>query len=277
MTPRVPRTWTSLGLSVSRVTPLSRTGAARVFRLDLDDGRTVKGRIFPTAFWAARVQRLLETRRAHSLPRPMIRAGRVLVLEFVEGTPLDEWLPGRGRASERHAARLAGGLIARLHSGRPLPGAAPTAARYAARMRATLSALTRSAALERDVAERLSALATPTHARTALTHGDICPENLIRTKSGDLRPIDEERLAMRPLAYDLARAVNRWPLDASLERALLNGYSAEGGKAGGFRKHRVFWLSAALATSAEYRLKQRPETLRPILEAMRALALTCAG
>ncbi len=265
--------WTSIGLSVSRVTPLSRTGAARVFRLDLDDGRTVKGRIFPSTFWAARVERLLRAPGALSLPRPLTRAGPVLVLEFVEGTPLDEWLPGRGRASERHAARRAGRLMARLHSGRPLEDAAPTPGRYAARMRAVLAALTRRAALEPDVAHCLSALKVPARARTALTHGDICPENLIRTPSGDLRPIDEERLAVRPLAYDLARAVNRWPLDAALERALLDGYVAEGGEAGGFRKHRAFWLSAALATSAEYRLKQRPETLRPILEAMRALAL----
>ena len=64
----------------------------------------------------------------------------------------------------------------------------------------------------------------------AVTHGDICPENLIRTPDGALRPIDEERLALRPLAYDLARAVNRWPLDARLERAFLGGYVSAGGR-----------------------------------------------
>jgi len=267
----LPDVWTSVGLSISQATPLSRTGAARAFRLDLRDGRTVKGRIFPTASWAARVERLLRMPRAQSLPRPLIRAGRVLVLEFVDGTPLDEWLPGHNDSAERYAG-VAGVLMARLHRGRSLQDRAPTPARYAARMQAVLGALTRGALLDSSVAERLKGLAVPARARTALTHGDICPENLIRRRTGDLRPIDEERLAVRPLAYDLARAVNRWPLDAGLERAFLNGYASEGGKAAGFLKYRAFWISAALATSAEYRLKDRPATVGPILDRMRAVA-----
>ncbi len=88
--------------------------------------------------------------------------------------------------------------------------------------------------LTRDEGGRLIALGAPVRARSGLTHGDVCPENLVLTPAGSLVAIDEERLALRPFAYDLARSVNRWPLDAALERAFLKGYADGGGDASGF-------------------------------------------
>jgi hypothetical protein len=75
---------------------------------------------------------------------------------------------------------------------------------------------------------------------------------------------------VRPLAYDLAHTINRWPLDDRLERTFLEGYLSAGGRPQGFLRHRSFWIAAALATSAEYRW-QHPARLRPILAAMRDL------
>ena len=98
-----------------------------------------------------------------------------------------------------------------------------------------------------------------------MTHGDICPENLIRTPDGALRPIDEKRLALRPLAYDLARAVHA--AGAGISRRL----SVWRWTPGRILRYRAFWIAGALATSAEYRFNQ-PARLRPILAALRALA-----
>ena len=268
--------WPSLGLSVRRATPLSRRGAAPAFRLDLEDGRTVKARVFPTARWAADVQRLLAAPGARALPRPLLRSGPVLISEFIEGTPLDEWLPHRSASEVIRHAREAGRLMASVHKGRSPRGRGPGPARYRARLVALARRLVCASLLEPCEGARLAELAAPGRARSGLTHGDICPENLIVTPSGPLRAIDEERLAVRPLAYDLARAVNRWPLNDGLEQSFLSGYEDGGGDVRGFRRWRSFWIPAALATSAEYRLAHAPDTLRPILAALRRCASTGA-
>jgi aminoglycoside phosphotransferase (APT) family kinase protein len=262
--------WSSLGFPVVRQRALSRRGAAHAFRLDLLDGESVKGRIFATPAWAARVERLLELPRAYGLPRPLRRSGRFMVLEFVEGTPLDEWLPHHPHGNEAAAVRAAGAWLAQLHRGARLADRAPGPARYEQRMRAVLRWVRRAALLAPDVVDELWNLRAPSRAAVAVTHGDICPENLIRTPDGTIRPIDEERLAVRPLAYDLARTINCRPLDDRLERTFLEGYLSAGGRPQGFLRHRSFWIAAALATSAEYRW-QHPARLRPILAAMRDL------
>ena len=262
--------WSSLGFPVVGQRALSRLGAARAFRLDLRDGGTVKGRIFPTARWAARIERLLSLPRAVGLPKPLCRSDRFMVLEFVEGTPLDEWLPGQRSDREAAAARAAGLWLAQLHRGSPPADRAPAPGRYAQRLGAVLRRMLRARLLGADVVAALESLTPPASASNAVTHGDICPENLIRTPAGPIRPIDEERLAVRPLAYDLARTINRWPLSTSLEAAFLEGYVSGGGRPAGFMKHRTFWIAAALATSAEYRWQQ-PSRLRPVLAALDGL------
>lgn len=266
--------WRSLGLSVRRATRLSRRGAAPAFRLDLEDGRTVKARVFPSTRWAAGVQRLLAAPGARTLPRPLLRSGPVLISEFVEGIPLDEWLPHASAREVRRLAREAGRLTASFHAGRPPGGRGPRPARYRARLVALARRLVRASLLEPSLGARLAKLTAPERARSGLTHGDVCPENLIMTPSGPLRAIDEERLAVRPLAYDLARAVNRWPLHDGLERSFLSGYEDGGGDARGFRRWRAFWIAAALATSAQYRLAHAPDTLPPILAALRRVVST---
>ena len=263
--------WSSFGFPVVRQHSLSRLGAARAFRLDLRDGGTVKGRIFPTARWAARIERFLSLPRAEGLPSPLCRLDRFMVLEFVEGTPLDEWLPRQRRDREAGAARAAGLWLAQLHRGSPPADRAPAPSRYGQRLRALLRRMRSASLLGADVVAALGSLTAPASAASAVTHGDICPENLILTPAGPLRPIDEERLAVRPLAYDLARTINRWPLSARLEAAFLEGYVSGGGRPAAFLKHRTFWIAAALATSAEYRWQQ-PSRLRPILGALHALA-----
>ena len=126
--------------------------------------------------------------------------------------------------------------------------------------------------MSRADAAHLGALPRPALAQAALTHGDPAPENLVLTTSGQLRAIDEERVAVRPVAYDLARAICRWPLDVDEEAALLAAYAAAGGQAREFRQHRRFWIASALATSAAYRMHYRPEALGPIVAQLRELA-----
>jgi aminoglycoside phosphotransferase (APT) family kinase protein len=269
--------WDRLGLSISKVIPLSRNGAAGAFRLELSDGATLKARVFPTSHWASRVQRLLLASRTTILPRLLRREGHVLLSEFVDGTPLDEWLRLATRADHERLARDAGRLMARLHS-RPCPPAHPPAPeRYREHLVRVVNQLGRTALLSATEVRQLSRLKAPPQARTGLTHGDVCPENLILTPDGVIRAIDEERLAVRPLAYDLARSANRWPLDPRLDHAFLAGYAEGGGHARGFLRWRTFWIAAALASRAGYRLARAPESLGPTLSAMQRIASATPG
>lgn len=264
--------WDHLEFSISKVIPLSRNGTAGAFRLELSDGTTLKARVFPTSHWAARVQRLLLVSRTTLLPRPLRREGHVLISEFVDGTPLDEWLRLATAPDHARLARDAGRLMGRLHT-RPFPPARPPAPeRYRERLVRVANQLGRAALLSATEVRGLSRLKAPSRAITGLTHGDVCPENLILTPDGGIRAIDEERLAVRPLAYDLARSANRWPLDPGLNDAFLAGYVEGGGDARGFLRWRTFWIAAALASSAGYRLARAPRSLGPTLSALKRTA-----
>ncbi len=267
-----PRDWGRLGFDIVRAVVLSRHGAGRAFRLDLRDGRTLKARVFTSPRWAADVERLLAAPGARACPRSIERHGNVLISEFVPGVPLDERLAAATRSEGRRWAREAGRLMAGIHHGRPPRGRATAPAWYQRHLISRIRTLVRVGLLTREEGGRLIALGGPARARSGLTHGDVCPENLVLTPAGSLVAIDEERLALRPFAYDLARSVNRWPLDTTLERAFLQGYSEGGGDASGYRRWRTFWVATALATSAGYRLKRAPDTLGPILSAIRQLA-----
>jgi phosphotransferase family enzyme len=269
-----PRDWSRFGYDVLHAVVLSRHGAGRAFRLDLRDGRTLKARVFTSARWAANVERLLAAPGARACPRAIERHGSVLISEFVPGVPLDERLAGADRSEARCHARDAGYLMAGIHHGRPPRSRAPATGWYRRHMTTGIRAVVRAGLLTREEGGRLTAIDAPARARCGLTHGDICPENLVLTPAGSLVAIDEERLAVRPLAYDLARAVNRWPLDSALERAFLKGYGEGRGDASGYLRWRTFWVATALSTSASYRLKRAPETLGPILATIRQFVQT---
>ena len=151
--------------------------------------------------------------RAHGLPRPVSAIG-----------------PDHRCSNSSRGCRSTSGCPCMLAGtkrrplGRPAPGwrscievcgsetGRRARGRYAQRMRAVLQRMGRASLLERDVVEQLARLRAPDRARVAVTHGDICPENQIRTPDGALRPIDEERLALRPLR--LRSGASREPLAA---------------------------------------------------------------
>lgn len=253
---------------VVSLAPLSRRGASPAFRLEPAVGPDLKARVFASAALARRVERLL--RVAPALPRPLFRQGAVLVTEFVVGAGVDRLLAASPHAAPDLAA-AAGALLARLHACRGSGRAAPVAF-HASRLRRVLSRLVRLRLLDEADRRRLAALRVPSRAPVVLTHGDLCPENLVLTPGRRLRAIDEERLAMRPLGFELARTVARWPLDAALEARLLEGYGRAGGSPASYVAARAFWLGVVLATSIDYRLRVAPGTLGPALDALRRLA-----
>ncbi len=135
-------------------------------------------------------------------------------------------------------------------------------------------ALLRRSLLDVDTSRQLIHLKAPARSRLALTHADICPDNLIQQSPSRFRLIDEERLAVRPIAFDLARAVARWPLDPAGEREFLGAYRAAGGDATGFLDDRTFWMAAAFSTSALYRLNRGDTRVHRLAAQLRRLAMS---
>jgi hypothetical protein len=249
-------------------------GHSTTFRLDLADGGSAKMRVYGDQAAAARVERHLRGSSAGVLPAVLARVGRRLVVEHVQGAVLDARLRQATLAERRRLVRATGRLLARLHDGDYM--SAPVSA-YRRLVSLVTGRLVRRKQMSRSDAARLATLSRPAQARAALTHGDPAPENLVLTVSGRLRAIDEERVAVRPVAYDLARAICRWPLDDDEEAALLAAYAAAGGQAREFRQHRRFWIASALATSAVYRMRYRPGALGPIVAQLRDLAAEAAA
>jgi aminoglycoside phosphotransferase (APT) family kinase protein len=256
---------------VVAVAPLSHRGQSPAFRLELASGPAWKARVFPSLAAARRVERLLRARSAVDLPRPRWRLGPVLVTEFIEGLPVDRVIAASPGA-EPALVFAAGALLGRLHAGRRPSGRALPVAFFRAALRRVVALLRRRGSIEAREAERLHALPPPGRSASVLTHGDLCPENLILATDRRLRAIDEERVALRPLGFELARTIARWPLDETLEEQLLAGYGQAGGDARSFVAARSFWLASAFATSVGYRLRVAPEAVGPALEALRRLA-----
>lgn len=269
---RVRAALAASGCPVRRTRRLPGHGHAATFAVDLVDGRRLKLRRYRSSSDAARVERCLVMAGADGLPRPVARAGRWLAVEFVAGTTLDRELRGAAATERLRLVRAAGRMLARLHAVPPPPVPATSRRLYPRVITLVVRRLVRQGRLSARDGTALLALTCPAAPRVGLTHGDACPENLVRTPAGRLRAIDEERVAVRPVAYDIARAVCRWPLDAQEERAWLSGYAGAGGDPEEYRRDRTFWIAAALATSAAYRMQYRPGALGPIVRELRALA-----
>ena len=258
MTSRLRARLAEAGFPVARATALSRRAESSTWSVDVIGGDRVKVRVFRRTVDADRVEQALAS-GAPGLLVMRARLGRALVTEFVDGQTLDRYLKGARSAERRALVRATGRLLARLHQATAARRRTPSATPHRALLVRMAGRLKGLSLLNDHDAERVRSLEAPTRVTLAWTHGDPAPENLVVTAPGRLRIIDEERLALRPVAFDLARAVNRWPLTPALERELMRGYRDAGGRVAEFSGDaRLFWLAATLATSIAYRLIYSP-------------------
>jgi aminoglycoside phosphotransferase len=265
------------GFPVRRARHLSRAGEAPVFRLELEDGRVVKARVFRTEKSARRVWRLATEAAPSVLSRPLQRVGRAIVSEYLDGETLDARFRRAGRRFEEGVVRSMGRLVAALHveaGFRPIaPSTAVTPAAFQRALARVARRLANRELLTAGSAARVIRFVRPATVRYTLTHGDVCPENVVMTARGP-RLIDEERLAVRPVDFELARVVTRWPLTPRLEQVFLAAYRRAGGRDQSFRAHRSFWVAVALAGSAAYRLRRGLPGVRRAASALDALGGT---
>jgi thiamine kinase-like enzyme len=170
--------------------------------------------------------------------------------------------------------RAAAALLAALHHPKPPRAHVRALSQYRRLVTRMARRVARHGMLDAATATRLATIPLPQTMTLACTHGDLSPQNLVVTSEGELRAIDVERLAVRDIAFDLARVAQLWPLTKARERAFIDAYAAAGGCPDSYLEHRMFWTAVALSTSLSFRWKRRPRDVPPLLARLRALVAT---
>lgn len=257
------------------VEPLSRLAAPRhrggAWRLHLRDGGSVKARCLRDAATAERVAGLLAELRHPAFPRLLARRGRGLLLEWIEGRPLDASPPDSVlRACARLQVELHRTHVSEsraLRSGSAFVDAQlERSERHLERLRETRSL----APGEVDELRRRLAAHRPADAEVGVVHGDFCGENLVLDAAGAPRPVDNEALAVGAVDGDLARTLWRWPLGPDCAARYLEHYAAMR-DLDEFRECFPFWALAVRLGSAAHRLGAASGVADPPLAALRTM------
>lgn len=253
------------GISTIRSPAIDRAA----YRIDAGD-RLVKARRLESVSVA---RRLCELR--HELPRafaPVIfRHGRVLLEEWIDGEPLP-LRPGP-RLLEEAAALLAALHGRRTLGRRVLHRARSSRAHVAAAENGLRAAAAAGALGAREAALLARALRRfdPRTARQGLVHFDFAGENMIVDREGMLRVVDNERVTIDALGFDLGRAWYRWSLPAAGWSRFCAAYAANASWSEPLASLR-FWRIVAAARAAALRLHACPEQSAAPLGRLRALA-----
>lgn len=258
--------WSCTNISRLRPDVLNRTA----FRIDLDRGGTVKARVLDDDDVASQLVQM-RADLPDAFGRVLAQHGRVLIEEWIEGTPLPE-------PADLSVAAAAGALLGRVHAttavdGWVAPEMRPTVEdRNDARQ--ALEALEAAGALSGEEIRRFEQALQqfdPGEALVGLTHRDFCGENMVLDRTGRLRVIDNERVGIKALGYDLARTWYRWALPPSAWTWFREHYAVQGpynqwGKS--FR----FWQIMVTAQAAALRLRSYPEQAHVPLACLKTLA-----
>ncbi len=229
-------------------------GPRTLYRVSLDDGRTVKARRLESEDEAAHHQAIRAGVPA-AFAAVLARSGAVLIEEWIEGRSLAAAPPDASLV--REAARL----LASLHAipradGRDLPCFVSTSG-WRSRAEVRLDEVCAAEVLDADAAvvlrNALGAL-DPGRAEAGVVHLDFCGENMVVDREGRLRAIDNELVRIDASGFDLARTRYRWALDDAAWRAFEDAYAGAGRGRAAFA-HLRFWRIVSTVLSAAYRLR----------------------
>lgn len=266
-TPEIEAALERLGLRPRRIVRVSslwkKQGRRCAYRVEADDGRTLKIRQLTTPDEARRLAEL-RVGLEEAFPPVLARYDSVLLEAWVEGTPLTEG-DSEARAEE------AGALLGRLHAQRLDPDvpAVQRTSDWIARAMSDLEILgcagklapAEVAALRAAILQR-----NPETAHAALVHLDFCAENMLIDAGGRLHVVDNELLRIAPAGLDLGRTFDRWPMSAAARARFRRGYRSSAPAAVGSTG---FWKILAVLMGARVRFQQIPARLGPSLALLR--------
>lgn len=241
------------------------------YRIDLTDGRTIKARRLESAAAASEVFRIRRTLPDAFAPA-LARHGRVLLEEWVPGEELGHASPGPERLAE------AATLLAELHARAQLDGQALHQLRSTAAHRdlavQRLQQLAAAGALEAEMAQHLDQAMRrldPRQAVFGLVHMDFCGENMVIDRQSRLRVVDNERMGVDALGFDLARTWYRWSLPVAAWEVFQSVYAARLPIADPVLTL-PFWRLVAAAGAAAVRLRYNPGRMDEPVQCLHRLA-----
>ncbi|MEO2036107.1 MAG: aminoglycoside phosphotransferase family protein [Planctomycetaceae bacterium] len=222
------------------------------YRLQCDDGRTLKGRILRKPGQADRMRFVLQHMNQDAFSR-VLAYGNLAILE--------EWIDGTSLASFRPKLELvarAGTQLVDIHM-TPLPRNSSGFAVQTDRTEKLadgleqLSEMGILSRIERDELHKQAAAHCPDAVEIGFVHRDYCAENLVQGKR-HLCSIDNVKMAIGPLDEDLARTWYRWPMTEAQWNAFLSGYGTRRNPRA-VLQHAPYWAILVVVGSALFRLR----------------------
>jgi Phosphotransferase enzyme family len=263
------------GLRVRAFRRISKMHSSDIRRLayqvDVEPGHAIKARRVQDDETA---RRLFEIRR--DLPDAFApafgRYGAVLLEDWIEGEDL-----GDRPLSHAHLVD-AGSLLADLHATQTVAGHAVHEMRSTAAWRHEAEADLRQILAAGGLDERDGSLIRaaldrldPGQAIFGLVHTDFCGENMIVDRAGRLRVVDNERIGVDALGYDIARTWYRWTLPTSAWERIRSAYAARMPFSEPLETL-GFWSIATVAQSAALRLRVDRARAHVPLDRLRRMA-----
>ena len=240
-------------VEVSRLTTLFSNHLQRgSFKVTLVDGRVFKARFFPKAEEAENVKHLSEFLDPVCFPRVLASSGRGLLIEWIEGEPLDY------QKCEIDIFMKAGTIQGALHSSilpRQLDNQSHSDSHYwKNRLERKIKYLVEKEFLTPSEGEGLLSIARIhpfNNLDIGLAHGDFCLDNMILNEEDNVSIIDIETVSVTAFSYDLARTTSRWQMHTEQRQAYLNNYSKLRNP-DEFLRNFSFWIILVLVESAVF-------------------------
>lgn len=253
------------------LTTLPSASKRACFRLDLADGRTLKGRVVDSDSDGARIENLTSLLDRRHFPKLLGRRGCSLLTEWAEGISLADL------DCSLHQLDTCGSLQGSLHT-ISVPSEQTRTQVWGNLKRHQglekgIQTLEKLRIIEEHECRGLSELArshAPEVFDVGLIHGDLCAENIVIDGDDHVHVIDNETLTIGAYDYDLARTWYRWPMDGIQLKAYFRGYGQHRSLEP-FLAHFPYWTISALVDSALFRLRGDPRKLATPVERLRHL------